>query len=106
MDAQYPEEDRGAGLDDPKPGEVRCAADGCPALPAIFDPKGRIMAQFLPINGVAMRYATSKHSIYRWMRDQRDFPLPIVLPSGVKRWAVADLEAWEAMHRAHADELA
>ncbi len=78
----------------------------CPALPVIFDPKGRVMAQFLPINGVAERYATSKHSIYRWIRDQRGFPLPIVLPSGVKRWAVADLEAWEATNRANADEYA
>lgn len=64
------------------------------------------MAQFLPINGVAERYATSKHSIYRWMRDERDFPLPVVLPSGVKRWAVSDLERWEQTRRANADDFA
>ncbi|WP_187336460.1 helix-turn-helix transcriptional regulator [Novosphingopyxis iocasae] len=58
------------------------------------------MSQFLPIDGVAERYATSKHSIYRWIRDDRGFPMPIQLPSGVKRWAVADLVAWETSSRA------
>lgn len=60
------------------------------------------MAQFLPIDGVAARYATSKHSIYRWIRDERDFPPPLRLPSGPLRWAVADLERWEESRRASA----
>lgn len=64
------------------------------------------MGQFLPIDGVAARYATSKHSIYRWIRDHREFPLPIVLPSGIKRWAVADLIEWETRNRASADDFA
>ena len=64
------------------------------------------MGQFLSIDGVAARYATSKHSIYRWIRDQREFPLPIVLPSGIKRWAVADLIEWESRNRADADDFA
>lgn len=93
----------GVGLDGSMPGKVRCAADGRPALPVIPIRKAAIMAQFLPINGVAERYATSKHSIYRWMRDQRDFPMPVVLPSGIKRWPVADLERWEATHRGEID---
>ena len=65
-----------------------------------------MMGQFLPIDGVAARYATSKHSIYRWIREQRGFPLPIVLPSGIKRWAVTDLIEWESRSRANADDLA
>lgn len=64
------------------------------------------MGQFLPIDGVAARYSTSKHSIYRWIRDHREFPLPIVLPSGIKRWAVADLIEWESRNRASADDFA
>tara|TARA_R110000772_G_scaffold22737_3_gene61295 strand:+ start:6207 stop:6389 length:183 start_codon:yes stop_codon:yes gene_type:complete len=53
------------------------------------------MAQFLTIQSVAERYETSRDSIYRWMRDQRDFPSPIRLPAGSPRWALADLEKWE-----------
>lgn len=54
------------------------------------------MAQFLTIQRVAERYDTSKHSIYRWMRDGGDFPPPVRMPSGVMRWSEADLEAWES----------
>ncbi|MYL97206.1 AlpA family transcriptional regulator [Novosphingobium sp. FGD1] len=61
------------------------------------------MAEFLSIDRVATRYSTTKHSVYRWMRDQRDFPVPIVLPSGLKRWSVAELAAWESRNRADAD---
>ena len=64
------------------------------------------MAQYITVNRVAERYETSKHSVYRWMRDRRDFPLPIVLPSGLKRWSAAELDAWDNAHRANADDLA
>lgn len=64
------------------------------------------MAQFLAINDVADRYATSKHSIYRWMREERDFPAPIRLPGKTLRWRTADLEAWESTRRVDADEFA
>ncbi|RSV17502.1 AlpA family phage regulatory protein [Sphingomonas sp. ABOLF] len=61
---------------------------------------------FLSIDRVAARYDTSKHSIYRWMREELAFPLPIKLPSGVKRWRTADLLAWEATRGVTADEIA
>jgi predicted DNA-binding transcriptional regulator AlpA len=81
-------------------------AGGGRTLSQIIDPKANTMSQYLPIDRVAERYATTKFSIYRWLREQRDFPLPVVMPSGVKRWAVTDLEAWEAAHRAHPDDFA
>lgn len=68
--------------------------------------KPEIMAQFLPINGVAERYATSKHSIYRWLRDDRAFPRPIRLPSGILRWRIDDLAAWDSTRTVSADEFA
>jgi predicted DNA-binding transcriptional regulator AlpA len=54
------------------------------------------MSEFLPITRVAERYATTKHSIYRWMREERGFPAPIRLPGETLRWRPSDLEAWES----------
>ena len=53
---------------------------------------------FMTIKQVAARYATSKHSIYRWVRERRDFPKPYLLPSNIKRWKITDLEQWEQQH--------
>ena len=64
------------------------------------------MAQYITIDSVASRYKTTKHSVYRWLRDQKDFPAPLVLPSGLKRWSVAELDAWDITHRASTDEYA
>jgi predicted DNA-binding transcriptional regulator AlpA len=61
-------------------------------------PEDAIMA-YISINRVAARYDTSKHTVYRWLRDGSDFPQPVRLPSGPLRWAVSDLEAWEESHR-------
>jgi predicted DNA-binding transcriptional regulator AlpA len=65
-------------------------------------PKVPKMAQFLTIQSVAERYQTSKHSVYRWIRDDRNFPSPIRLPAGSPRWAIADLEEWEAQQKSAA----
>lgn len=64
------------------------------------------MTRYLAIDGVAERYATSKDSVYRWIRNGRDFPVPIVLPSGLKRWAICELDQWDSTHRACPDDLA
>lgn len=64
------------------------------------------MTEFLPITRVAERYATTKHSIYRWMREERDFPAPIRLPGKTLRWRLSEVEAWEATRRVDTDEFA
>lgn len=63
-------------------------------------------SEYLPITRVAERFHTTKHSIYRWLRDDRDFPAPIRLPGNTLRWRTADLEAWEATRTIDADDLA
>lgn len=68
--------------------------------------KERPMTEFLPITRVAERYATTKHSIYRWLRDDPDFPAPIRLPGKTLRWRPSELEAWEATRRVGPDEFA
>jgi predicted DNA-binding transcriptional regulator AlpA len=77
-----------------------------PRFPANIQLKAIAMGQFLTINGVAQRYATTKHSVYRWLRDDRDFPKPIRLPGKTLRWSPADLEAWESTRRVNCDEYA
>jgi predicted DNA-binding transcriptional regulator AlpA len=77
-----------------------------PHAPTIIQLKASIMGQFLTINGVAQRYATTKHSVYRWLRDDRDFPKPIRLPGKTLRWSAADLEAWELTSRVNCDDYA
>lgn len=60
----------------------------------------------LPINRVAERYGTTKHSVYRWMRDDLAFPVPLRLPSGLLRWSAADLDAWDVLRKASRDDYA
>lgn len=60
----------------------------------------------LSINRVADRYGTTKHSIYRWLREELGFPSPLRLPSGLLRWSDADLDAWDASRKASADDYA
>lgn len=51
----------------------------------------------LTIHDVAARYATSRDSVYRWLRKREsDFPRPIQLPTSGLRWVEADLDAWDA----------
>lgn len=58
------------------------------------------MAKFLSIQDVAARYATSRFTVYRWMREGKGFPAAdLTLPSGSPRWSVEALETWEAEHR-------
>jgi predicted DNA-binding transcriptional regulator AlpA len=63
-------------------------------------PSEATMAKFLSIQDVAARYGTSRHTVYRWMRERKGFPTAdLTLPSGSPRWSVGILEAWEAEHR-------
>lgn len=53
----------------------------------------------LTLSALASRWACSPDSIYRFMRDDLDLPMPFTLPSGAKRWHLAEIEAYEAAHR-------
>ena len=51
--------------------------------------------KFLSDRQVSERYAVSRATIWRWVRDC-EFPAPIKFQTGSTRWKLADLEAWEA----------
>lgn len=63
-------------------------------------------AEYIPITRVADRFHTTKHAVYRWLRNDRSFPAPIRLPGGTLRWRIAELDAWEAMAKINRDEFA
>lgn len=51
-------------------------------------------AKFLKVDAVAARYQVNKSTIWRW-HAAGDFPTPKKI-AGSTRWAISDLEAWEA----------
>ena len=45
---------------------------------------------------VAERYSVSRNTVWRWHREQVDFPKAVCLTPGSTRWRLSDLEIWEA----------
>jgi prophage regulatory protein len=50
---------------------------------------------FLSDAQLAERYAVSRASIWRWHRDQPDFPRTVSLSTGCTRWRLSEIEIWE-----------
>ena len=49
------------------------------------------------------RYSIGNTTLYRWINDPKvAFPKPIQLGSRCVRWALADIEAWEANRKGEA----
>lgn len=43
---------------------------------------------------LAEKFQVSRHSIWRWVREE-DFPKPIKLGPQAVRWRAEDVQAWE-----------
>ena len=56
----------------------------------------------LTVEQVAARFATSRDTIYRFLRKGSDFPRPIPLPTSGIRWRADVLDAWERAKAAEA----
>ena len=55
--------------------------------------------KFLTAKQVRARYGgISDMSLWRWLQDDSNFPKPMRV-NGRRFWAVADLEAWEALRK-------
>lgn len=52
--------------------------------------------QFLKVKQVAARYGVAVSTIWRWRDELEDFPKPVRLGSGVTRWVLDELLAYEA----------
>lgn len=50
---------------------------------------------FLSDNDLAKRYGVSRQTVWRWHRDQPDFPRVVKLTPGCARWRLSEIEAWE-----------
>ena len=48
---------------------------------------------------LAERFGVTRSTIWRWARGG-DFPQPVSLSPGCKRWRLSDVEAWEAAREA------
>ncbi len=60
---------------------------------------------FLSDRAVARRYAVSRNTVWRWVREGHDgFPPPVHLSPKCTRWSLSDLEKWEG-DRALADAI-
>lgn len=44
---------------------------------------------------LAARYGVSRNTVWRWTREQADFPKPVKLTPGCTRWRMSDVERWE-----------
>lgn len=53
------------------------------------------MTRLLSLRAVARRLSCSRSRIRQW-RESGQFPSPVVLPGGVERWRVRDLDDWLA----------
>jgi prophage regulatory protein len=51
---------------------------------------------YLSDNDLANRYNIARPTVWRWHREQANFPRAIRLTAGCTRWKLSEIEAWEA----------
>ena len=42
------------------------------------------------------RYKVGRATIWRWLKDNLDFPKPVKLSPGCTRWKMSEIEKWES----------
>ena len=45
---------------------------------------------------ISKRYSVARPTVWRWHREQSDFPRAIRLTPGCTRWKLSEIEAWES----------
>lgn len=50
---------------------------------------------YLTDSDIARRYNIARPTVWRWAREQADFPKPVKLTPGCTRWKASEIEAWE-----------
>lgn len=51
---------------------------------------------YLSDNQVADRYGIKRGSVWRWTKENENFPKPVRFSKGCVRWSISELEAYEA----------
>lgn len=50
---------------------------------------------YLTDNQVAGRYGIKRGSVWRWTKENEDFPKPVRFTKGCVRWSISELESYE-----------
>lgn len=58
-------------------------------------PKQMDAHMFLSDKQVAERFGVTRFTVWRWHRQDKNFPRSVSLSSGCTRWKLDDLEDWE-----------
>ena len=56
--------------------------------------------QYVSDKDLAARYQVDRLTIWRWNREQSEFPRVVKLTPGCSRWKLAEIEAWECARTA------
>lgn len=51
---------------------------------------------YLSDTDLAKRYNIARPTVWRWHREQSNFPRAVRLTKGCTRWKLSEIEAWEA----------
>jgi prophage regulatory protein len=51
---------------------------------------------FLSDKDLAARWGVSRPTVWRWAKEQPDFPQVVKLTPGCARWRLSHIEAWES----------
>lgn len=52
--------------------------------------------KYLTDTDLAKRYNIARPTVWRWHREQQNFPRAIRLTPGCTRWKLSEIEKWEA----------
>lgn len=52
--------------------------------------------KYLSDTDLAKRYNIARPTVWRWHREQQNFPRAIRLTPGCTRWKLSEIEKWEA----------
>lgn len=58
--------------------------------------------QYVSDKDLADRYSVNRLTIWRWHREQPNFPRVVKLTPGCSRWRLDEIEAWESTRTAEA----
>ncbi|WMS43444.1 AlpA family phage regulatory protein [Acuticoccus sp. MNP-M23] len=51
--------------------------------------------QYASDKNLAARWGVTRQTVWRWHREQAEFPRAVTLSPGCTRWKLSEIEAWE-----------
>jgi len=50
---------------------------------------------YLSDTALGERFSVTRQTVWRWHREQSDFPRAVTLSRGCTRWRLSEIEGWE-----------